>query len=31
VNTAVHFMLKLLPTFTVAYVQWLAGHGVEVG
>ncbi len=30
VHTAVHALLKLLPSFTVSYVQWLAEYGVEL-
>ena len=31
VHTAVHALLKLLPSFTASYVQWLAEYGVELG
>jgi hypothetical protein len=31
VHTAVHALLKLLPSFTASYVQWLAEYGVEFG
>jgi hypothetical protein len=30
VHTAVHALLKLLPSFTVSYVQWLAEYGVKL-
>ncbi len=30
VHTAVHALLKLLPSFTASYVQWLAEYGVEL-
>jgi hypothetical protein len=30
VHTAVHILLKLLPSFTASYVQWLAEYGVEL-
>jgi hypothetical protein len=29
-HAAVHSVLKLLPTFTVAYVHWLSEYGVEL-
>ncbi|MFI5004224.1 MAG: hypothetical protein ACHQE6_04350 [Solirubrobacterales bacterium] len=30
VHTAVHALLKLLPSFTDSYVKWLAEYGVEL-
>ncbi len=30
VHTAVHALLKLLPSFTASYVQWLAEYGVDL-
>ena len=30
VHAAVHSLLRLLPSFTAAYVRWLAAYGVEV-
>lgn len=30
VHTAVHVLLKLLPSFTASYVQWLADYGVDL-
>ncbi len=30
VHTAVHSLLKLLPSFTASYVEWLAEYGVEI-
>jgi hypothetical protein len=29
-HAAVHSLLKLLPSFTASYVQWLAEYGVEL-
>jgi hypothetical protein len=30
VHTAVHALLKPLPSFTASYVQWLAEYGVDL-
>lgn len=30
VHAAVHSLLKLLPSFTASYVQWLAGYGIDL-
>lgn len=30
VHAAVRSLLKLLPSFTASYVQWLAEYGIEI-